>query len=342
MKKRFTSFISIMFALTATAQTGSDFSLTFDDKEDSLSVKTVDEIINELQGMTMRKERGRHFSDVWGKRTFWNIGYNTSKFSPKEVIFTGVVDNGGIVPDLKSDWGVSVQFGRNYRLHKTPIANTVQFYFDWTYIDLNVNHFSANGMYDSGVIKPSENILDLNNNYVYAPWNMEKYEANYGMSLGLSVTVAPFNFVNASWLHYLKFNLGYHIGYRASVLNMMYDEDLDYNTTRKLEHQVDYALRLQTIEAMPAGVEKDDAMETLLDDMQNDRSLNAKEISDNLSLGHGLMQSFGISMSWKAIGIGYECRMGRLTYKSPSTATFGSDKYKFNTTDSRIFIQFRL
>ncbi len=257
-----------------------------------------------------------------------------------------MVDHGGIVPDFKSNWGFSVQFGRNFRLHKTPIANTVQFNIDWTFIDLNVNHFSADGSYDSGVdridISSNKNVYSLNENVLYAPWNMEKYEANYGMSLGLSATIAPFNYVNAAWLHYLKFNLFYHIGYHASVLNMKYDELADLNTYRIQLRDEYYQNELETIKNMQEGVEKEDAMKALALEMQNDKVINSKAPGSSLMFGHGMMQSFGFSVSWKAIGFGYECRLGELKYKSTSSSTFGSDEYKFKTATNRIFIQFRL
>jgi hypothetical protein len=69
-----------------------------------------------------------------------------------------------------------------------------------------------------------------------------------------------------------------------------------------------------------------------------------EKMKDNLKLdlGHGLITSFGFSVTWKFIGLGSERRSGSLEYKSLSTNDFGSEKYKFKSSTNRIFIQFRM
>ena len=61
-----------------------------------------------------------------------------------------------------------------------------------------------------------------------------------------------------------------------------------------------------------------------------------------LDLGHGLTNTFGLSLTWKFIGIGYEHRSAALKYQSLDKDTYGDDKYKFNSSTNRVFLQFRL
>ena len=60
-----------------------------------------------------------------------------------------------------------------------------------------------------------------------------------------------------------------------------------------------------------------------------------------LDFGHGMTSSFGLSLSWKFIGIGFENRKSTLEYKSLSESDFGKDKYKFKSALNRIYLQFR-
>ena len=312
MKRKFLTFAACLFsAMTFAQQENEDSRLAnIDWKEDSTEVTTINDIIKQQQELTTFNATEKHFAKVWSYRGYFNFTYNTATLSPKDAIPTGVSLNGGIVPEFKSDWGVSIQLGRSYRLHKKPIANVAQFNIDYTGIDLNVNHYKAEGdgtnLYDSS----KKLIVDGDEtDYFYTPWNLEKFEANYGMTLGPSLTIAPFTYINVPALHHLKFNVFYHIGYHASVLYMLNDDAADMN---------------------PQGTkDEQDRFETM---------------SDNLKLdwGHGLISSFGVNMTYKAIGVGYEHRTGKLQYQSMTTSDFGKEKYDFNTTTNRVYLQIRM
>ena len=308
MKRKFLTFAACLFSVMTFAQQENEDSrlANIDWKEDSTEVTTINDIIKQQQELTSFNATEKHFTSVWSYRGYFNFTYNTTTLSPKEPIETGVSLNRGKVVDFKSDWGASIQYGRSYRLHKKPIANVAQFNIDYTGIDLNVNHFTAEGdknLYDSNK-KMYEG--DKDKECYYTPWNLEKYEANYGMSIGPSLTLAPFTYINVPALHFLKFNVYYHIGYHVSVLYMLNDKKADVN--------------------------------------QNESDGNYKTMSDNLKLdlGHGIINSFGVNMSWKAIGIGYEHRTGKLKYQSLTTKDFGKDKYDFNSTTNRVYIQIRM
>ena len=308
MKRKFLTFAACLFAMVAFAQQETEDKRlsNIDWKEDSTDVTTINDIINVQQELTSFNAREKHFAKVWSYRGYVNFSYNTTTMSPKDPIKTEVPSlNGGYVPEFKTDWGASFQLGRSYRLHKKPIANVAQFNIDYTGIDLNVNHYKAEegtGLYDSS----KKHGGDSNDDYYYIPWNLEKWEVNYGMTLGPSLTLAPFTYINVPALHHLKFNVFYHIGYHASVLYMPNDEDVDMNPDKN-----------------------SDGYELMADNLK-------------LTWGHGLITSFGVNMTYKAIGVGYECRSGQLEYQSLSTKDFGKDKYKFDTTTNRVYLQIRM
>ena len=310
--KKITLLLACLFAFTAYAQEedGSEDNRlsNIDWKEDTTEVVTVNDIIKEQQAVTSRYSRQKHFTDVWSRRSYLNFSYNSSSLEMKESgakAATGLGnETDGLVPKFKNDWGVSLQVGRSYRLHKEPIANVALFCIDYTGIDLNVNHFKAekgNVLYNS-----TEKYYSDNDEYYYTPWLLEKYEVNYGMSLGPSLILAPFTYVNnADALHHLKFHVYFHIGYHASALWMQNDEDKDSN--------------------------------------QSGSSEEYKTMKDNLKMdwGHGMMTSFGVAMTWKSIGIGYEHRSSSIKYQAMTTADFSKDKFKFDNVTNRIYITIR-
>lgn len=306
MKKLLILSMISLFGIDAIGQnvTELDRQANIDWSEDSTEIMTVEDIVKTQQGLTSNQFEESHFKDVWSRKGYLNLSYNTTTLKPDETIPTGVPElNGGIVPELKSKWGVSLQLGRNYKLHKKPISNILQFYIDYQYIDLNLNFFEQEGngknLYDTSQKLPN------NTSKFYIPWNLKKYEVNYGMALGPSITVAPFNNMSNKGLHYLQFNMWYNIGYHASLLLMKNDEDADINE---------------------GGYSNEDKVREGI----------------KMNLGHGLTSAFGFSLTWKFIGIGYEYRSASLKYQSLDKDTYGDDKYKFKSSTSRVFLQFRL
>lgn len=286
-----------MMALSSLAQVVTDENSRVDSSEVATDVLSIDDIIGEEQQLTQRKLKDRHFKGVWDYRSYLNISFANSKLDPDTPIPLGVGGSEN-VSKFKSDWGLSLVYGRNYRLHKYPIANTLQFYLDFTSVDLTVAHYKA---------EDKEFLFDSNNPSM--PWCIEKYEASYGMNLGPSVTVAPFNYVAVQGLHYVKLNVYYHLGYHIAGMLLPDNEDADFNR----KGQPGY----------------------------NSDSHDEMKDKTKLAWGHGLTSTFGLSLSWKFIGLGYEHRTSTVRYKAIDTDFFGSDTQKFNSSISRFFIQFR-
>lgn len=277
--------------------------------EDSTKLVTYNDIVRQQQEKTTQEGLLKNNDKVWGHRTFFNISYNLSaSLAPvldKDVkgIPTGLnIDGFKYVETFKRDWGLSLKWGKNIRLHKKALANIFQFNIDYVWADLNVNHYKA-------VVCQKENeqekIFDSRNKeggFYYFPWNLEKYNFTYGMFLGPSITIAPFTHIkNSRNLNYIKFNFYYHIGYNIAFMLCSGDEEFDMNPK-------------------PAK------------DFTN---------ASKTMFGHGLAHAVGFNVSWKKIGLGWETHFGNVKYKSMGSEIFGPDKYTFRQSDSRIYLQLR-
>ncbi len=313
MKRKFIFILTCLFSTAVFAQVGNDEgNVSIDWSEDSTDITTIKDIIKVQQQVTNRNATEQHFNDVWGRRGYFNFSYNNTKLTPKETNYPNGLN--GYVGEFKSDWGASIQYGRSYRLHKKPIANVALFNIDYTGIDLNVNHFKAEGTgdykYNSSSKHTEKDDDGKTEEYYTIPWNMEKYEINYGMSLGPSLTLAPFNLLRGNGLHFIKINAFYHIGYNVSMIYSPNDKKLDANNDKV--------------------------------DGYNRDAYEAMESNLKMSWGHGMIQSFGVNLSWKAIGVAFEHRTGKIKYKAMNTSDFGKNEYEFTSTTNRISLQIRM
>lgn len=312
MKKIFFSALALAFATASYAQSIEENSYVLDAKEDTTDVVTIKSIIKLKQNVMRRTNNSAHQKDVWSRRAFLDLTFVNEGLTPVStanedgqklhdfVPITDVTDelnesfhNGGVAPKYKSDWGISLKNGKNYALHRNPIANVVSINLDYTWIDFSAIHFSEikdpNGL---DTIEKVENNTSLYGDSHYTPFNAEKFELSYGMSLGPSLTIDPFNYTKVPQLHYLKFNVYYHIGYQGSLLFMTY----------------------------PSG------------DETNNMALD---------ISHGWNYSYGASVNWKKFGIGIEHRSIPRKFWALDSKTYKNYRYKFDTNQTRLFLQFR-
>lgn len=313
---KFKAFIiaaSLAFACNAQAQDINSIP-NLDLEEDTTGVASVNDIVKMQQEVLSNKVTGRHYESVWKRRSFFNIGWTDMKMKCKD----------GSTDDFKSDWGVTLQSGTSYRLHKKPIQKMISIALDYSWLNLNVNHIKAGEpavtedgkkyLYDSTDrnVVPGGESGKTDEYYVY-PWKLEKYEANYGMTLGPSITIAPFVPLGVKQLDYLKIQAYYHIGYAASFLYTLNKEEFDKNQPTN-----------QTADNRQAAEDY-------------------KTMENNLKLqwGHGMTSTFGFNIFWKRVGIGYEHTTGTFKYKNFNTKDFGRDKTKFTNEYSRIYLTIR-
>lgn len=317
MKKKFALLCGLTMAMAASAQDAPGTGLVFDAREDTTNVVTITDIIAAQELVTSTLSTDAHFNKVWSYNSYFNLGYNTeATLTPQESILSGLYNTQYVQP-FKSDWGASLTLGHNYRLHKRAIANILQFNLDYTYINLHANHFKAatdeadeNGkLYNSAtthIEQEYENGIAQDITYNNIPWNLEKYEFNFSMQLGPSITLAPFTYVNYRPLHFLKFNVYYHVGYEASLMLICNDKKKPSDANPEI-NSIAYE----------------------------------KMKSPSQTWGHGLTTTFGFSMNWKSIGIGYETSECKLDYQSLQTDLFGYNKYKFKNKTARVYLQIR-
>ena len=273
--------------------------------EKAENIVSIDDIVRQQQEATTTQASNTHFKDVWGRNGYFNIAYNSGELINQETVrssLMGQFESGEM--KFRSDWGVGIQVGHQYRLHKRAIANIVQFCIDYTFIDLNCVHYSAQPNAAGKCF--SSNDMNGSDNFYY-PWHLGKYDFNYAMRLGPSLIIAPFTHLSGRGIHYLKINVWYHFGYQAGLLLCLGDEDADLNPgtsgTNKTHHD------------------------------------NFDEAS-KLQFGHGYVHGWGLSLSWKAIGVGYEHRNGNMLYQKLGTG-FEGGKTRFTNTFDRFFINFR-
>lgn len=296
MKKLILSIAVMAFSLNASAQFENTTMQNLDVDEDTANVTTIDDIVAMQQKVLTSSNTEKHYNDVWGRRSFFNISTNSETMKTSGTIAT---EEGEQSLRFKSDWGVGIQSGTNYRLHKKAIANIMSIALDYSWLELNVQHFKAekNAAYNSSV---------TNGGKYYMPWTLQKYEANYSMTLGPSVTFAPFTPLNIKELDYVRFQLYYHIGYGASLVYIVNNKKYDTNTETNSSYY-------------------------------KDMSSNAK-----LNWALGLSNAIGFNITWKGIGFGYEHRNASYKYKAINTDDFGKAKNKFKQGLNRFFIQFRM
>ena len=293
------------------AQTKDVSTENIDWEEDTAKVVSITDILNMRQSISTMNDRQSHFAKVWGNRTFLNISYTNERLLPTEGIgiYTGVDEEK--VEEFKSDWGISLKWGHNYQLHKRPIANIVSINMDFVWTDINVAHFKAKGnedLYDSSSTFTKEDEQGNLNRHYYLPWNLEKYDFNYGMAVGPSITVAPFTTINSRGLHYIKLNFYYHIGYSASLLLMKNDKGkADKNTSESGELYRQHDLLK----------------------------------GSQLALGWGLIQSFGFNIGWNFVCVGYEYRKSMMKFQAIDTNRFSNRREDFKSMNSRFYLQFR-
>lgn len=303
MKKQLILLTFVAFIANALyAQDVGRETYVIDELEDTTDVTTIKDIIKKQQKVFSNVSNTDHITDVWKRKSFFNISFVNETLKPDGQVPITKHDenndgksyiNDGWAGEYKSDWGVSIQDGTNYRLHKKPIADMISICLDYSWLELSATHFKE--VEEKGKKTVDENKYTSDPN-LYTPFNAEKFNFNYGMTLGPSLTIAPFTHIDsAPGLHFLKFNAYFHVGYNVSLLLMKHEGKND----------------------------------------------NAEIDGTVLDFGHGMLTSFGASMSWKSIGFGFERRTAKYKYKSLDSGDFGDNEYKFNSNSSRIYIQFR-
>lgn len=179
---------------------------------------SIDGIIKEKKRVSNTTNSTEHFASVWRPRSYFDFIYTrNATLTPADLgQFNGFTGPNTPSAKYNADWGYAIKNGRSFFLHRRAIGRVAYIGLDYTWIDLMANHYKAT-LDDLGhSFNSSEQLPGGGKAF---PVNAQKYEINYGMTLGPSVTLAPFVYIEgAKGLHHLKFNAYYHIGYGVGLL----------------------------------------------------------------------------------------------------------------------------
>lgn len=303
-KKIILSAFALMCAVFSYAQgsvTGDDEPLNID--EDTTSVSSLDEIVKTQEMVYTKKFRDKVVQNVWKRKRSFSVAYTTTNLDGDLQMYNSTKDAYEPVNQkFKNDWGLTMKIATTVRFHKRPIADIVSFGLDYSLLDLSVNHYKE--LEGDKLYKSSEtwteDIDGKIRNPHYIPWGLQMYNFTYGMNLGPSIGIAPFARFKNPQLAHLRLHLYFNVGYRASLLLMKGNDDKD------------------------AAQPHDEKV---------------KE-SSKLQWGHGFYTMFGVRMSWKGIGIGYELVNGSQNYKSVETEIYGSATNKLKESSHRIVLSY--
>ena len=273
-KKFLTLFIALLPCVAAMSQNNVDVPESQNEEE---SLTSLQDIIATQQDLNDRGSFSTHIEDVWQRGGYFNFVYH----SPATMTFleTASEETSMKGRELTADFGFAIQSGKNHRLHKKPIANMIGINLDYTPLDLFANKYKGYTLYAPGSASSDK----------VRPWNNNIWEVNYSMSLGPSLTIAPFVPIKNEGLSYFRLNVYYHVGYCAS------------------------AMVLSAPEKEKKGLTAD--------------------------FGHGLYTSFGLNLSWKVIGLGFEHREGNYKYLPLGGAFEGN--YQISSKQTRFYINLR-
>lgn len=213
MKKHLLTVALLGIAFAANAQVnvlmenGKD---TVNTETSNSDVQSLNDVLKSQQNASNTTFNTDHYSDVWSRRTYANIAFNSATSQITEV---PADDSAAPTGNFSNDWGLALIVGTNFKLHK-PIANAIVFNVDFNCIELSMNRYKKASSYSYD----SKEHHNATNDSYERPWNGSKFDINYGMSVGPSVTIAPFTHVNSNGLHFVKLNVYFNVGYNAALL----------------------------------------------------------------------------------------------------------------------------
>ena len=278
------------------------------------SVTSVDDIIKMNTDLDRTKHTDSHYSEVWGRNTFFNMSSINTSFEssnfPSAGGTKGTDGSYSSVDELhgkfKNQFGFGLQWGHTYNFHKKPIGDVLFIGLDYSWLDFNLNKYKEDEVkgYQWGKIN-----MDGKDRYPL-PWANEMFTFDYGMSVGPSLTLYPFTALGKKGTDEIRIQLYFHVG---------------------------YAISMAFIKDVP---DVDDSYYSYFGGSSSS-STKESDTTTEMALGHGLFTSFGVNLTWKFIGLGYEARHGS-SYKYRSLATkFKLDDLKSEQMVNRFYLQFR-
>ena len=162
-------------------------------REDSLL-----QVVNELSDRVQKTEDAARNERIWKKRAkYFNIGYITNQ------TLTDKVD---AEAEWKSDFGVSLTFGKTYYLHKKPLLNMIKFGIDATWFELSYAKYSEPDVFAEGgsYTRAYNDYSSGYEDYYEEDFDLGIHQIDASMHVGPSVTVNPVvDLKVAAYFHYV-------------------------------------------------------------------------------------------------------------------------------------------
>jgi hypothetical protein len=193
MKKLFIALFALAGIMTAHATEANDTTMT-----------TLSDIIAMESQSKMNNDNTQRLRNIWSKNTFFNISYNTTKFSSEE--FPSIA--GATSIEYKNKLGVGIQWGQTFNFHKKPLGGIVFIGLDYTWMDLNFNQYKKQNTPAGFADQGEGGIRNM-------PWHNEKMTLDYGMSIGPSLTLYPFAPLHHDGADKVRLQGYFHVGYSA-------------------------------------------------------------------------------------------------------------------------------
>ncbi len=190
MKKIFISLFALLGVLSATAT----------EANDTTAMTTLSDIIAMESQSQINNDNSSRLRSLWGKNTYLNISYNTTKLSSKEF----PSQKGKFENEFKNKFGVGLQWGQTYNFHKKPLGKVLFLGLDYTWMDLNFNQYDADSV-------PKQ--YEMGDGQLSMPWHQKKITLNYGMSVGPSLTLYPFIPTQNARAEKVRLQFYFHVGY---------------------------------------------------------------------------------------------------------------------------------
>lgn len=183
--------------------------------------------VNTLEEKEAVRTKNEYDEKIWKRKKYLTIGFNSQKMKSADDLSD---------MSYKSKFGMTINMGRTYYLHRKAIANILKIGLDWTWFNIDFAKYkSGNGIHfntgaiegdyvgtpDGGSYKESDGYDDD-----YASVDLGVWQANVGMGFGPSVHIAPFYNVGKGWQH-LKAHLYFHVtpSYTAVIESLEDDNE---------------------------------------------------------------------------------------------------------------------
>ena len=157
-----------------------------------------EEVVNELSDRVQKTEDAARNERIWKKRAkYFNIGYITNQ------TLTDKVD---AEAEWKSDFGVSLTFGKTYYLHKKPLLNMIKFGIDATWFELSYAKYSEPDVFAEGgsYTRAYNDYSSGYEDYYEEDFDLGIHQIDASMHVGPSVTVNPVGDLKvAAYFHYV-------------------------------------------------------------------------------------------------------------------------------------------